>query len=427
MAFFKNAQSWISKDKDGREQLSDQLSGTAPEAVRKERERLSEEVSQSVQEGVRGMSWKIKAARNASETVRDPVQNDVRGHVRTAKAAKNLARTDPVSVSRIVGPLSGVVGSVVMIGSGQPWTDVLFLFVITVMLIIICNPWDLISRFLAIQTRAILALDISLVTFTVIRMDPYPIAAAIAWTILTVPVMALMNNRWLMSYNMLYSDAVMHALVQAPDNAGVIAWQQSGKRECRKALAESGLPFDDNVLELFCQIIYIIGYYAAFISTSKDIKAREKAELQLSEIKRDLSEAENQIWHLQNQLEAEKAATEKLKSNQAASDAVEIFWKKKAEELQAQIDLMENEYMMDADQSEVKEVATDQREDLSQEDVIRNKIMLLKQQINPETGRPISIRKMTEILNRQGYKISKTKVADIGKQLNEEHEDKEAM
>ncbi|MCQ2499787.1 MAG: hypothetical protein MJ117_00400 [Lachnospiraceae bacterium] len=381
MPIFNNVSGWISKDKDGREDIDDQLSEVASHEMRQRAEEVRQTVSQTISNAVSGCSWMSKAARNARPS-------------------------DPIRYIRTIFPVGWIVGVTVQIASGRlGLMDSSLEMAMTVMIFLAFNPMDIISRYLARQTRFLLCLDIAILINTIDTKNPKGIGAALFWTICTVILIVLMNHRWLMAYNWLYTEAVVHALVKAPDNTGVKAWDDHGKRETRTLLAECGLPSDDDTLQIFAKGIYIAGFYGAWFSTDDDIKAKEAAEKALMEKDTYLRITEQQLREAEDALEAEQTRATENWDRYSREAALRADLEKELRELKAQTELQEKERLM---------VAADVPEEgKSHIEILSDKIVELRKEINPKTGAPISWEAITDILHSQGYTESKSTIHRI--------------
>lgn len=385
MPIFNNVSGWISKDIDGREDIDDQLSEVASQEMRQRAEEVRQTVSQTISNAVSGCSWMSKASRNARPS-------------------------DPLGYIRNIIPVGWIVGATVLIASGRMGLmDCASEMAMTVLIFLAFNPFDIISRYLARQTRFLTCLDIVIMINTISEGNAKGICAAVFWTACTAVLMVFMNKKWLMAYNWLYTESVIHALVKAPDNTGVKAWDDHGKRETRTLLAECGLPSDDDTLQIFAKGIYIAGFYGAWVSTDEDIKAREAAELALKQKETELMITENALDEAEAALAAEEAHAAELLDRCNQEAALRAKLEKELGQLKAQMELEEKERFRDA--SDVPE------EGKSHIEILSDKILELRKEINPKTGNPISWEKITDILHEQGYTESKSTIHRIGQAL----------
>ncbi|MCQ2509381.1 MAG: hypothetical protein MJ116_02815 [Lachnospiraceae bacterium] len=385
MPIFNNVSGWISKDIEGRENIDDQVSEVASHEARQRAEEVRQTVSQTVSNVISGCSWMSKASRNARPS-------------------------DPLGYIRTIIPVGWIVGTTVMIASGRMGLlDSVLHMALTVVIFLAFNPMDIISRYLARQTRFLTCLDVVILINTVGVGNAKGICAAVFWTACTVVTMIFMNKKWLLAYNWLYTESVIHALVKAPDNTGVKAWDDHGKRETRTLLAECGLPSDDDTLQIFAKGIYIAGFYGAWFSTDDDIKAREAAELALKQKETDLMITEKALDEAEDALAAEEAHTAELLNRYNQEAALRAELEKELDRLKAQMELEEKERFRNA--SDVPE------EGKSHLEILEDKISELRKEINPKTGNPISWEKVTDILHEQGYTESKSTIHRIGQAL----------
>jgi len=371
MAFFQNANRFISKDIEGREKISDQMLEITPEDARNEYENVRKDVKSTILTAIKSHSWMTKAARNT-------------------------AINDPYYIGRHISPFIAVVATAAMIGTSQDYLLAFSVFVLAIMLFIGCNPFDIVSRYLSRQTRALACTTIFLDMCSIYSGSIPVMGAAEFWTAFIILICILMNKRWLMSYNLLHSESTISALLKAPSNAGVIAWEEPGKRETRTVLSDLGLPFDDDVLQMFAKPIFLVGYHNAWFSTAEDIRKREEAEEQVRKKDIELIVANNTIDELKENLsQSEKSNNQLTESNKdIVSELAES--RKRIQELEIEI----SKY--NGGRKDIKVRIAELRADTD------------------ENGKPMTYSSITEILHSEGYTEAQSTIARIGRQLEKE-------
>lgn len=275
---YKPVNEMLDFDPKGREKLTDQLSRTLSKADSDASKDLSNEVGHTLESAVHGRGWMAKAARTARIT-------------------------DPWYVGRTLSPWIAVVACGIETLVDAPASICIGTCAIALSLFLLCNPHNILSRWLSIQTRIITFVDILLLTCSIFSGNKTTFICFLVWTLATGTLCSFMNDRWLFAQNMLMNDTVRKALVQCNDTEGMKRWNDCGKREVRTFASEAGLPFDDQVLEIGYLGPWLCGYYNHHIEISRKDAEIEKRDRKIVELERDAYIDGNRITELESALE----------------------------------------------------------------------------------------------------------------------------
>jgi len=377
---FKDVNSMLDYDPKGREKLTDQLSRTLSTEDEEASKKLSKEVGQRIHEAVHGNGWMSKAARTARVT-------------------------DPFYVGRTVSPYGAVVAVGAEIGTRQPATVIAGTFSIAVALFLLCNPHNILSRWISIQTRIICSIDAILLTCSMFSGNERVVLAFLVWSMITGVVSVLMNSRWLFAQNMLRSDTVKKAIVQCADTSAMTRWDDVGKREVRTFALEAGLPFDDQTLEIGYLGPWLCGYYNHHTEIG-----RKDAEIEKLQAKIDQYEFASRID--EETIDKMQSEIEKLQDSDDLRSA-------RARAMELSNRLAEMKKSNDALKNRVEELESELsiQLEISPEELLRQQIFELRK---PDAdGNQLSIREIKAELEARGITVSNGKIGTICKEYKD--------
>lgn len=221
-------------------------------------------------------------------------------------------------VLRILGICSGVgyMCSVGLILANGPIKAILEALCIASALFIAGDPLQLITLFIAPQTRAITSINILLWGVLVIVPDMRYLSVVATISAVSIVVCIPSNAKWLHYSRIFRTHAVMHSRVKDKKNAAVIAWKEHGKRETRTAYLEAHLDFCEQVLNSYGLAGFVIGFYAA---EKRFVKIRHELEEIREELDKEQDKRRDMLF---DKKDAEREAEEyKKKANVYASES----------------------------------------------------------------------------------------------------------
>ncbi len=218
----------------------------------------------------------------------------------------------------------------------QPWNVQICYYLGALAMFFATDPLDAMTRFLAPQSRNIMAVIAAMAILVIIC--PEKSIITIIGLLVTAGVTAIkfMNSTWLASYNWLMSAEAQKALRIDPDDTAAKAWQAHGRRETRTLLYEMGFDANDNILDILHRPVYLCGYLNGFqktvnyekqLQTAQEAAERgkeykEKCEqlqkvdqeraVELREIRQRLQEAECSASYWQKMYQQEEKMNQKL-------------------------------------------------------------------------------------------------------------------
>ena len=211
---------------------------------------------------------------------------------------------------------------------------------------LITDPLDMLGRFLAPQSRRLLALISGLGIMVLIQpVQPF---VGIVGIIASGSVTAIWfcNQTWLASYNWLMSAAVQEALLIDVDNKATQAWQAHGRRETRTLLYELGFRATDDILDILHRPVYIAGYlngYKKTVKFNKRLKDAMNAAEQGQEYKRQCALLRKEVQGIEEDLKSMELL---LQEETARSNHWEALYKQADKENQ-QLKLINEELVAD--------------------------------------------------------------------------------
>ena len=190
------------------------------------------------------------------------------------------------------------------------------------------DPLDALTRYIAPQSRYIVALSTAMIIVVIIK--PYRPLVCIVCFIVTAGLtgIKIFNRSWLASYNWLMSTAVQSALLIDTDNKATKAWQGHGRRETRTLLHELGHPATDDVLDIMCRPIYIAGYLNGFERTVKHNQKLEKAESKAQKYKDTADNLAEQLKAIRKENQSLMAEQKELQAKYESASEESTHWYK---------------------------------------------------------------------------------------------------
>lgn len=167
-------------------------------------------------------------------------------------------------------------------------------------LLLVADGLHFFDRFLAFQSRAILAGAAAI-------LDAYIVYEAITGqTLQALLILAgmtgaggllliiVLNKKWLAAEQWLMTEAGQTALLTDTDNAAVRAWQGYGRRETRSLLYTLGMETTDNALDIVFRPVFIAAWLSGYERTAKYKQRLEKARSAAQEAERLRAELDAQ-------------------------------------------------------------------------------------------------------------------------------------
>ncbi|MDO4491891.1 MAG: hypothetical protein Q4B85_12565 [Lachnospiraceae bacterium] len=263
-----------------------------------------------------------------AEALAEPAEKRLKSRFKPLRAARNAGIAPFDSIFANLIPVAAAVAAASCTISGGRPRDQTILYLITLASMILIDPLKAITFFLAPQTRVFLAADLVLI-IPVILKPSFRCAAVVAVFVLVTLLLCWgMNRNWLYCYNWLASKSAQRAVTKSPEAKGCISWQKSGKRECRAALAECGLKFNEDLLNGYGMTIFLVGFYSGYQNTEKVKKRANKALEALDDLTEYTGELEADIEGLSETLELQEQAIDELEPK------VEAYHQLNAERLQ---------------------------------------------------------------------------------------------
>lgn len=377
MPIFKDVSTQLDYDPKGREKLADQVSRTLSTDDAEASTDLSTSVSERIRKSIYKNTW-------------------------TAKSARTARVLDRYYIGRTISPYAGAVAACMMIATKQPIDATLWFIGIAIDLFMFCNPHDIFSRWLSVQTRVVIGIDSSLIIISMLSGNPYYLVSAMFWSGLTIAICKALNKRWLFMGNMLMSEQVRTALVQCPDTNGMTRWAECGKREVRTFASEAGLPFDDQVLEIAYLGVWLCGYYSDHIESNNHKKEVEEIQAEVNKHLLDITLKQKTIDELTDKVNLLEST-----NNQLMDDI-------KSDETTVQLSMVRSEN--NKLKARIRELEADlvKMADITPEELLERKVMELRRKTDAN-GDPLSYAVISQELETRGIKVSKSKVGDICK------------
>lgn len=272
-------------------------------------------------------SWNEKAARNG--------QNNRYGYLKTAAHISLLAFCFILTLTE------------------SPWRVQTVCYLIYAAVFLLTDPLDMLGRFLAPQSRRLLALMAVLAILALIHPDrPFLTVAGFIGSAAATAT-AYFNQSWLASYNWLMSKAVQEALLFDVENKATKAWQAHGRRETRTLLHELGFNATDDILDILHRPVYITGYLNGYKRTAKyksRLETAQRAAEQGKEYRSQLEELRKEYTVLEKDMEEVRQL---LKEETARSDHLQQLYQKEHKENE-QLRAINDELVADLPDPEIK-------------------------------------------------------------------------
>lgn len=291
-------------------------------------------------------------SKSRSRTFRSPFQN----RSWNEKAARNAENERHVLLKKVANGIL-LASSFTATITEQPWTVQACYYLSTLAMFLATDPLDAMTRFLAPQSRNIMAVMAAMAILVIICPEKPIITIVGLLTTAGVTAIKVMNAVWLASYNWLMSAEAQKALRIDPEDTAARAWQAHGRRETRTLLYEMGYDAYDNILDILHRPVYLCGYLNGFRKTvnyEKQLqeaqaaaeqgkeyqekykqlqKADQERAAELLEIRQRLQEAECSASYWQKMFQQEEKISRKLQeANEALlaglPDPVEAMEKK---------------------------------------------------------------------------------------------------
>ena len=258
------------------------------------------------------------------------------------KAARNAEKERYVLAKKMANAIL-LASSFTATITEQPWDVQVCYYLSTLAMFLATDPLDAMTRFLAPQSRNIMAVMAAMAILVIICPEKPIITIVGLLTTAGGTAIKVMNSTWLASYNWLMSAEVQKALRIDPDDTAAKAWQAQGRREIRTLLYELGYDAYDNILDILHRPVYLCGYLNGFRKTVNYEKQLQKAQAaaeqgkeyqekykqlqkadqeraaELLEIRQRLQEAECSASYWQKMFQQEEKISQKL---QEANDVL---------------------------------------------------------------------------------------------------------
>lgn len=287
-----------------------------------------EKAQEKAENNAKPWEKKTEKAQEQAETVEEmPEEIEEELEVNDGFAVDERQKITPVR--QIMGVLSGV-GYIVAVGlllCNGPMKPIYTLVCLASALFVAGDPLQLVTLFIAPQTRAVTAINIILWCILVYVPDIRYLAVIITVTALSCLACIPLNGRWLYCSRVLRTNAVMHSCVKSKENEAFITWQQFGKRETRTAYLEANLDFSEKVLNSYGLAGFYIGFYAAY---KRLVKIRHELEATREELEEEQDRRRDIVF---DKSDAERRAEEAEQRANTADRETKRISNRLAEEL----------------------------------------------------------------------------------------------
>ena len=206
----------------------------------------------------------------------------------------------------------------------QPWNVQACYYLSALAMFLATDPFDAMNRFLAPQSRNIMAVMASMVILVVLCPEKPIITIVGLLATAGVTAIKVMNASWLASYNWLMSAEAQKALRIDPDDTAARAWQAHGRRETRTLLYEMGFDAYDNILDILHRPVYLCGYLNGFQKTVNYEKQLQEARA-AADLGKEYQEKCEQLQQANEKLIAE---LREIRQGLQESECAAAYWQK---------------------------------------------------------------------------------------------------
>lgn len=361
-----------------------------------ERQKLAEQQKEKAAEVAEGMA----------EALAEQQKKKPRSRFKPIRAARNAGITPFDNIFLRLAPLAAIAVAAYLTTEGAHPKGQIIAYVISLASMIGIDPLNAITLFIAPQTRFMLTTDLLLIVPAILKPNERYIAVITVLAFFSLLACWFSNRNWLYCYNWLASASAQRAVTKCPDAKGCKAWQKSGRREARAALAECGLKFNNDLLDSYGMTLYLVGFYSGFSKTEKVKRRAGKALEELENmidyseeleekndiLNSDLQNKDYEIDEMRNKAELyrtamiEKEAAEK--ELKAANEEKEALKRANAELAAAAPEDLQKDYIsLEADQEEQR---------ISEIDYLIREELLLSEEMRERGKRGKGQRKIAE-------------------------------
>lgn len=221
--------------------------------------------------------------------------------IEPVRAMRNAGIITPLRVFMNVLSLTAVVVACGLTVCNSPGAYQAIAYLISIAGLILLDPFRAITKFLAPQTRVLLAIDFLMIVPAIVSRNSRYIGVITVLIILSGVLIRLMNKSWLYLFNWFMSDSARKAVTKNPDGKGYQSWINSGKREARVILSECGYSFTEKILDSYGLSLYLCGFYAAYRKNTKLKNSVSEAYDQIDNVLAYAEELEEQNSDLTDQ------------------------------------------------------------------------------------------------------------------------------
>lgn len=331
----------------------------------------------------------------------------VLGQFRTAICVRNYKK--PTIYARRIGTfITAVVLLMSLISTYNyySWKTQLMLYSITAILIILFDVLEIPGRKLAPQSRYIISI---VSTSNCIGLYFYKVQnlyILMIVTTLSLLVVKVMNNFWLIKYNHKMTRAVTQAVANSGETKADESWKNGGKDQSRAlALSLGYQEITEENLEGVLAAFYKLGYFNGYTKTEQVNANIKKMEDEIEDLKEKVSSSEGKAKN------AEKSSKELTTENEKLNRAIE------AQKIQIKNLILENESLKEqnrriANDNETLVYMMEKTEEVkSAKEIVTNSP---EEEAKKLLLAGTSVRRVAELVG-----MNKTKVGEIRKELFE--------
>lgn len=267
----------------------------------KDVQRHQKESSQRVQTGSQGVQ-------DGSESSSQEVQNEFSEHFWSLKAAKNAEKKRHGAL-KMTFFIFLFTCSAYLTMQGYPFRIQTCAYMCAAAVFVLTDPFEAMDRFLAPQTRVIIASLIIMAVANFIRPNNSFGIVTLICVLFGIFISRCLNKKWLAAHNWLMSAEVQKALRVDPEHTAAQAWRAHGRRETRTLLYELGFDVYDDILDAMHKPVYYCGYLHGLKKESELRREAEKLAVELDKKDDRFEELEEQLRLKQVEInQAEKNA-----------------------------------------------------------------------------------------------------------------------
>lgn len=227
-----------------------------------EEDLCSNDVKQGIQTRSNGVQDCSEGVQDCSNGVQDDAWERsivLNEHSWNIKSAKN-AEYERHSWGKRVIFIFLFTGCICLTMHEEPIKYQLYAYMGTLAAFIFLDPFEALDRFLAPQTRCIIAMLVLMIIVNIAKPSRSMIIVTLVCALLGGFVSRCLNKKWLAAHNWLMSAEAQKALRIDPEHTASGAWRAHGRRETRTILYSLGFDVYDDILDAMHKPVYCCGY-----------------------------------------------------------------------------------------------------------------------------------------------------------------------